>query len=389
MRIDDLVEPLTIIHISNSLYMKRKDFLKKGILAGGAVAAITSACSSDDTAAIDAPNLITTKRTKWKMVTTWPPNFPVLGEGCKLFAEWVETMSGGRLVIDVYGGGELVPPLQVFEAVSGGACEIGHGCAYYWAGIQPAFQFFGGVPFGMNAQQMNAWMVSGGGLELWTELYSRYNLVPFPAGNTGVQMGGWFNKKIDTIDDFRGLKMRMPSLGGKVLESVGGTAVLSPGSELYTNLERGVIDATEWIGPYHDYLMGFHQIADYYYYPGWHESGSLLENMVNKRDYEALSPDLQEVIRSASYRLNTFILSEFEAKNLEYLKKIRDESDVEILPYPSEVLVELKKTFSSILEEISATDDLFKRVYDSYSTFKTDISEWSELSEKIFYNDVQ
>ena len=183
--------------------------------------------------------------------------------------------------------------------------------------------------------------------------------------------------------------MRMPSLGGKVLESVGGTAVLSPGSELYTNLERGVIDATEWIGPYHDYLMGFHQIADYYYYPGWHESGSLLENMVNKRDYEALSPDLQEIIKAASYRLNTFILSEFEAKNLEYLKKIRDESDVEILPYPSEVLVELKKTFGDILDEISAKDELFKMVYDSYSSFKTDIAEWSQLSEKIFYNDVQ
>ena len=232
-------------------------------------------------------------------------------------------------------------------------------------------------------------MISGGGLELWTEVYAKYNLVPFPAGNTGVQMGGWFNKRIDSISDFKGLKMRMPSLGGKVLESVGGSAVLSPGSELYTNLERGVIDATEWIGPYHDYLMGFHQIADYYYYPGWHEAGSVLENMINKRDYDNLPPDLQEIVQAASYRLNTHILSEFESKNNEYLKKIRTESNVEILPYPPEVLQELKNTFEHILEEQSLKDPLFKKVYEAFRAFKIDISEWSELSEKIFMNDVQ
>ena len=361
--------------------MKRKDFLKKGIVASVALATM-GACNTKG----ESANINTKKRIKWKMVTTWPPNFPVLGEGCQLFSEWVEDMSEGRLVIDVYGGGELVPPLQIFEAVSSGACEIGHGCAYYWAGIQPAFQFFGGVPFGMDAPEYNAWMFEGGGLELWTELYARYNIVPIPAGNTSAQMGGWFNKKIDTMADFKGLKMRMPSLGGKVLERVGGTAVLSPGSELYTNLERGVIDATEWIGPYHDYLMGFHQIAKYYYYPGWHEPGSLLENMINKRDWDNLAPDLQQIVKDASARLNKFIYTTFRAKNYEYLQKIKAESDVEIISFSSEVLASLKGTFDEILTEEAAKNDLFNRVYSAYEAFRRDYAQRDLPRDTLYFN---
>ncbi len=368
--------------------MKRKDFLKNGLIAGAAGATIISSCNQNSEA-INAPNIITNKTVKWKMVTTWPPNFPVVGEGCKLFAEWVEKMSAGRIIIEVYGGGELVPPLEIFEAVSSGAAEIGHGSSYYWAGIQPAFQFFTAVPFGMNAQQIAAWMYSGGGLALWTELYAQYNLVPFVAGNTGVQMGGWFNKKISSMDDFKGLKMRMPGLGGKVLERAGGTAVLSPGSELYSNLERGVIDATEWIGPYHDYLMGFHQIAKYYYYPGWHETGSSLECIVNKNDFEQLSDDLKEIVRTATYRLNAYMLAEFEAKNNIYLKKIKDESDVQILPFPNEVIDGLKRISNDIYSELISSDSMSKRVYDSFWNFKENVSEWSVLSEQIFLNQVQ
>jgi len=194
---------------------------------------------------------------RWKMVTTWPPGFPILGEGCELLADLCRKMSGGRLDISVYGGGELVPALEAFDAVRNGAAEVGSGAAYYWAGKAPAAQFFAGYPFGLNAQQMNAWLLSGGGMELWRELYAGYNLVPFTGGNTGVQMGGWYNRKINSITDFKGLKMRMPGLGGRVLERLGGTPVLLPGGELYTGLERGIIDAAEWVGPYHDAFMGF------------------------------------------------------------------------------------------------------------------------------------
>ena len=367
--------------------MKRKDFLKKGVALAG-VGALASSCGQTESE-IEAPAILSNKKFKWKMVTTWGPNFPVVGEGCNRMAEWIREMSAGRLDIRVYGGGELVPPLEVFEAVSGGAVEMGHGASYYWAGIEPAFQYFTSIPFGMNAQQMNAWLEFGGGKEIWAELYSRFNIVPFMAGNTGVQMGGWFNKKIDSMEDFQGLKMRMPGLGGKVLQRAGGTAVLSPGTELYTNLERGVIDATEWIGPYHDYLKGFHEIAKYYYYPGWHEPGSVLECIVNKRSYESLPSDLQAIVKTACYRANQEMLSEFEAKNNEYLKKIRAESDVQILPYPDDVLTQMKAIALEIYDEMSQNDEWSRKAYDSFKAFKDDISEWSKLSEGKFYGTIQ
>ena len=367
--------------------MNRNQFLKTTAL-GIASASLLSACKpvqeSKEDLTID-PN----KRFRWKMVTTWPPNFPVIGEGCNIFADWVREMSGGRLDIQVYGGGELVPALEAFEAVSSGAAEMGNGAAYYWAGISPATQFFATVPFGMNAQQLNAWLFSGGGMELWTELYDRFNLVPLCGGNTGVQMGGWFNKEINTVEDLRGLKMRIPGLGGKVLEKAGGTAVLSAGSEIYTNLERGVIDATEWIGPYHDYIMGFHQIAKYYYYPGWHEPATAFEFFINKKDYNQLGNDLKSILQAAAARLNVRTVSEFEAKNNFYLEKIRSESDVEIRQYPQEVLDQLKVFSKEVITEIVDTDPFSKKVYDSYNKFQKSVGEWSKLTEKVFYNNLQ
>ena len=366
--------------------MKRHDFIKKGVIAGVGGAILTSAaCRPKEKDAISAPHIITDKKYQWKMVTTWPPNFPVVGTGCIELAQWIKTMSAGRLEIKVYGGGELVPALQVFEAVNSGAVEMGHGASYYWAGVEPAFQFFASIPFGMNAQQMNAWFEFGGGQELWEEIYSLYNIIPFKAGNTGVQMGGWFNKEISSMESWKGLKMRMPGLGAKVIERAGATAVLSPGSELYTNLERGVIDATEWIGPYHDYLMGFHDIAKYYYYPGWHEPGSVLEVMINKRDFEELPLDLQEIVRSACYRGNQRILLEFEAKNFEYLKKIRQETKVEIRPFPQEVMEGMRAITLDIYRDMIEKDPVSRKVYDSFSAFQQDITAWSQRSESAFH----
>ncbi|MEL6389794.1 MAG: TRAP transporter substrate-binding protein [Bacteroidota bacterium] len=362
--------------------MKRKDFLKAGAIAG--TAGLVASCQPKQVE-VTAPNIITNKNYKWKMVTTWPPNFPVVGTGCQDLATWIREMSSGRLDIRVYGGGELVPPLGVFEAVSGGSVEMGHGASYYWAGIEPAFQFFTSVPFGMNAQQMNSWLDFGGGQQLWEELYARFNIKPFAAGNTGVQMGGWFNRRIDTIDDFKGLKMRMPGLGGKVIQRVGATAVLSPGSELYTNLERGIIDATEWIGPYHDYEMGFHQIAKYYYSPGWHEAGSVLECIVNRREFEALPSDLQAIVRTACYRGNQTMLCEFEALNNAYLQRIKNETDVEILQFSDEILEQLKEVALSIYAELAKNDSWSKRTYASFAKFKKEIREWSKLAEGRFY----
>jgi TRAP-type mannitol/chloroaromatic compound transport system substrate-binding protein len=323
------------------------------------------------------------------MVTTWPPNFPVVGEGATLFAEWVREMSGGSLDIQVYGGGELVPALEAFDAVGSGIVDMGSGAAYYWAGKSPAMQFFASVPFGMNAQQMNAWLYAGGGLELWRELYAPYNLLPIPGGNTGVQMGGWFNKEIKTVDDLRGLKMRIPGLGGKVLERAGGTAVLSPGSEIYTNLERGVIDATEWIGPYHDTKMGFHKIAKYFYYPGWHEPGTVLELIFNKPTFEALPKHLQAILEAAAYRLNLWTISQFEAQNGIALEMLRMEGKVDIRPFPPEVIARLKELSAEVINEIVAADPMSAKVYQSYAAFREHVTQWSALSERAYYEMLQ
>lgn len=365
--------------------MNRKDFIRLG--AAG-LAGMTTACRPpgwDKGKAVSADSEMVTsgQSIEWSMVTTWPPNFPVLHEGCQLFADQVAKMSGGRLRIKVYGGGELVPPLEAFDNVSSGTVEMANGAAYYWAGKMKAAQFFASVPFGLNAQQMNSWIVRGGGQELWDELYAPYDVLPFPSGNTGVQMGGWFNKEINAVSDLEGLKIRMPGLGGKVISAAGATAMNISGQELYTSLERGIIDATEWIGPYHDFKMGFHKIAKYYYYPGWHETGTMLETIINKSAFEALPADLQEILRTAIYRQNVYTISEFEARNSFYLNQII-QSGTEMRKYPDEVLEILRNTSRAVLEEIAEGDPNCRKVYDAFMKFKEEITSWSRYSEQIY-----
>ena len=329
------------------------------------------------------------ERFDWKMVTTWPPGFPILGEGCQKLADLCHAMSGGRLHITVYGGGELVPPLEAFDAVRQGAAEVGSGAAYYWAGKLPAAQFFAGFPFGLNAQQMNAWLLSGGGMELWRELYATVGLLPFAGGNTGVQMGGWFNRRIDSVADFRGLKMRMPGLGGRVLERLGGTPVLLPGGEIYTGLERGILDATEWVGPYHDYIMGFHEIAKYYYYPGWHEPGTSFEFFVNREKYDTLPPDLQQIFATATHYINVYTLSAFEAKNAEYLAKLKRVDGLSILPFPEPLITRARQAAAEVMEEYAASDPTTQRVYASIQQFRALVKPWSTITERRFYEDLE
>jgi TRAP-type mannitol/chloroaromatic compound transport system substrate-binding protein len=359
----------------------RREFLKTAGLATAAVVGSGLALGCSQEKKVEAPVVQTQKTYQWKMVTTWPPHFPVLGEGADKLAEMINTMSGGRLTVQVYGGGELVPPLEAFDAVSQGTAEMGHGAAYYWAGKAPAAQFFAAVPFGMNAQGMNAWIYTGGGQELWDELYAPFNLKPMPAGNTGVQMGGWFNREIKTIDDFQGLKMRIPGLGGKVLAKAGGTAILSAGGEIYTNLERGVIDATEWVGPYNDYKMGFYKVAKYYYYPGWHEPGTVLETFVNKAAFEALPKDLQEIVTRAAMAANMWMLCESETKNNFYLDKMIKEEGVILKQFPDDVIRKLRGYSAEVLDEIAEKDPMSKKVYESFRTFQKQHQAWGKISE--------
>lgn len=335
---------------------------------------------------VTAPGLINSQQYRWKMVTTWPPNFPVLGEGASLFADLVRSMSGGRLDIQVFAAGELVPPMEVFDTVSRGVAEVGHSAAYYWAGKIPAAQLFTAVPFGMNAQQTNAWLNAGGGLQLWQELYAPYGLVPMPAGNTGVQMGGWFNREINSIADFKGLKIRIAGLGGKVLKKAGASPLLLAGGEIYTGLERGVIDATEWIGPFHDRLMGFQKIAKYYYAPAWQEPGPILELLFNKRAYDQLPSDLRAILVAAANSANDWMLPQFEVRNAQALYTMLEEDKVNLRIFPEPVLQQLREYSKEVLEELAASDPKARLIYDSYRTFQDQMLPWAEISEKRLYN---
>ncbi|WP_078083177.1 TRAP transporter substrate-binding protein [Microbulbifer mangrovi] len=322
---------------------------------------------------------------EWKLVTTWPKNFPGLGSAPERFARKVDAMSNGRLKIKVFGAGELVPAMGVFGAVSSGAAQVGHGAAYYWKGKVPAAQFFTAVPFGLNAQEMNGWLHYGGGLKLWEELYAPFDLLPMAGGSTGVQMAGWFNKEINTVDDLKGLKMRIPGLGGEVLNRAGGTAVTIPGGELYTALQTGVIDATEWVGPYNDLAFGFHQIAKYYYYPGWHEPGSILEIIVNKTAFEKLPADLQAIVRTAARDANQDMLDEYTARNNRALKELVEEHGVELRKLPDDVIAHLKKINTQIMQQTAARDPQFNRIYRAFQEFESQVIPYHRISEEAYY----
>ena len=323
---------------------------------------------------------------QWKLVTTWPKNFPGLGTAPEKFAEVVNRMSRGRLQISVYGAGELVPALGVFDAVSAGSVQAGHGAAYYWKGKLPSSIFFTAVPFGMSAQEMNGWLYHGGGLELWREAYAPFNLIPMAGGNTGVQMAGWFNKEINSVDDLKGLKMRIPGSGGEVLNRLGGTSVTLPGGELYTSLQTGVIDATEWVAPYNDLAFGFHEVTRYYYYPGWHEPGSTLELIVNKQAFEALPEDLQAIVEVAARYANADMLDEYTARNNNALQELVEQHDVQLRKLPDDVIRALHKTSDDYLAELAQTDELTQQVYTSWKQFLEGAKNYHHISEQAYIN---
>lgn len=320
----------------------------------------------------------------WKLVTSWPKNFPGLGTAPEIFAEKVAAMSNGRLQIKVYGGGELVPPLEVFGAVSQGAAEMSHAAAYYWKGKIPAAPFFTAVPFGMNAQEMNGWLYHGGGLELWREVYEPFNIIPFPGGNTGVQMGGWFNREINSIADIKGLKMRIPGVGGEVFSRAGGTAVTLPGSELYTSLQTGLIDATEWVAPYNDMALGLHEVAKYYYYPGWHEPGPTLEILVNKDAYNALPEDLQFIIEVAARYANQDMLDLYTSRNNRALQELVNEHGVELRQFPDDVLRALRRASDEYIDSVVQQDPMAAKVHASWKAYLDGASNYHHFSEQAY-----
>ena len=323
---------------------------------------------------------------RWKMVTAWPKNFPGIGTGAEFLARTIGEMSGGRLQVQVYGAGELVPAFEVFDAVSQGAAQMGHSVSYYWQGKNPAFHFFSALPFGMTANEMNSWLYKGGGMELWEEAYAPFDIVPLVAGNSMVQMGGWFKREIHRLEDLQGLRMRIPGLGGEVLRRVGVTPVVLSGKELLVALQTGAIDATEWTGPWNDLAFGLHRAAKYYYYPGWHEPGATIEVIVNEQAFEELPSDLQKIVEVASRAINQDMLDEFMARNNAALKTLVEEHNVELRRLPDEVLLKLKEISEEVMDELANRDPLTKRIVTSYREFQTEVSQWTAIAEEAYFH---
>ncbi|MDH5258829.1 MAG: TRAP transporter substrate-binding protein [Gammaproteobacteria bacterium] len=356
--------------------MDRRKFIKTvglgAVVTGGSLAV--------------AKNASAAKKIKWKMVTTWPKNFPGLGTGANNLARLINEMSGGRMKVKVYGANELVPPFEIFDAVSQGTAQMGHGAAYYWKGKSEAAQFFAAVPFGLNAQEMNAWLYHGGGMQLWEETYKPFGLIPTAAGNTGVQMAGWFNREINTVGDLKGLKMRIPGLGGEVLKQAGGTPVSLPGGEIFTSLQSGAIDATEWVGPYNDLAFGLYKVAKYYYYPGWHEPGTTLECFINQKAFAELPKDLQVIVKQACRIANQDMLAEYTARNNTALDTLVNKHNVNLKKLPDDVLKKLKTLSDEVVSDIASKDAMSKKVFESFTKFREQAKDWHDISERAYLN---
>ena len=339
-----------------------------------------------DPVAVDGSQVLSTEQIKWKLVTTWPKGLPGLGSAPENFARRVEEMSNGRLSIRVYGAGEVVPPFEVFDAVSQGVAEMGHGASYYWKGKIPSAVFYTAVPFGMTAQEMNGWLHYGGGLELWRELYAPFGVRPFAGGSTGVQMAGWFNRELKSAEDLKGLKMRIPGLAGEVFTASGGTSVRLAGGEIYTSMQTGVIDAVEWVGPYNDRTLGLMEVAEYYYYPGWHEPGAMLEFTVNQEAFDRLPADLQAIVEGAARATNQDMLDEFTARNNSSLTSLLDEYETKLRPLPDDVMDILHSNAVIALDKLKEDDPMAAKISASYEDFLDGVRTYHEISERAYLN---
>ncbi|XWN34554.1 MAG: TRAP transporter substrate-binding protein [Devosia sp.] len=353
--------------------MDRRSFLKTGAIGAAAAGATTLAAPA-----------IAQGRVEWKMVTTWPKNFPGLGTGAQRAADRITAMTDGRITVKLFAAGELVPAFESFDAVSNGTAELYHGADYYWQGKHPAFAFFTAVPMGFTAPEIDAWIMHGGGQALWDELSGEFGIKPFMCGNTGVQMGGWFRNELTSLDDLQGLKFRMPGLGGEVLRQLGVNVIALPGGEIFAALQSGAIDGTEWVGPWNDLAFGFYRIAKYYYYPGFHEPGALLSCGVNKAAYEALSATDQAIVENACIAENNTMYAEFIAKNGTALTTLVNQHGVQLKKFPDEIFDAFAKTSEEVIAKVGDHDDLGKRVLESFRAGRKDFGGWTSISEQAY-----
>ncbi|MBI1239310.1 MAG: ABC transporter substrate-binding protein [Alphaproteobacteria bacterium] len=352
--------------------MDRRRFL--GTATGAAVAG---------TAALAAPAIAQNKR-ELRLVTTWPKNFPGLGVAPERLAKRVAEATDGALTIKVYAAGELVGAFEAFDAVASGAADMYHGAEYYWQGKSQAFSFFTAVPFGLTAYEHNGWIYHGGGQELWDELSAKFGVKAIPCANTGVQLGGWFRREINTLEDLKGLKMRMPGLGGEVFRRLGVNIQALPGADIFPALQNGTIDATEWVGPWNDLAFGFYKVAKFYYIPGIHEPGASLALGTNLNVWNDLTPGQRAIITAACQAEDAYTYAEFTARSGPALKTLTEEHGVQVKRFSDEILQALGKTSGDVLREAAVSDEITQRVFDSFLAFRKSVRPWTAAGEEAY-----
>ena len=370
-----LLRAVLLLSGTKARNMKRRRILGYGASAAGASALV--ACSQQQGGGAVSGDL---PRVSWKMATSWPKSLDTIFGGAQTVCDRISALTDGRFTIEPYAAGEIVPGLQVLDAVQEGTVECGHSASYYYVGKNEALAFGTTVPFGLNAQQQNAWFYHGGGLDTMHKLYADFGVISFPAGNTGVQMGGWFKNNIQTLSDLNGLKMRIPGLGGKVMAELGVNVQVLPGGEIFLALDRGAIDAAEFVGPYDDEKLGLQNAATYYYYPGWWEPGATLDATVNLTAWNSLPAEYQEVFKTATYESNINMLAKYDALNGAALKTLVD-GGTKLTAYSDEILTAASEATTELLEASASIDATFREVYDSWKQFRDSVQAWNKVNE--------
>ena len=332
-------------------------------------------------AAMEAPAVVK-DRVEIAVVSTWPRDFPGLGTGAQRFAQRLSDISDGRFAVEYFSAGERVGAFDSFDEVASGNAQIYHAADYYWKGKHPGWAYFTAVPFGLTYTEMNAWIRFGGGQELWDELAGTAGLKNLMCGNTGVQMGGWFRKEMNSADDFKGLKMRIPGLGGDVLAKLGASPVSLPGGQIYENLISGALDATEWVGPWNDEAMKFYEAAKYYYYPGMHEPGPMLAAGINKDFWEGLSPADRVMIESAASMENDVMMAEFNANNGSSLTRLLNDQGVQLRKFSDDTYDSFGEAAVEVFEETVAHSDLARRIHESFVKARADVGGWAKIADQ-------
>ena len=355
----------------------RRDFLHRSLIGTAALAGTAAGCAGPQDG---APAVHTQKSVTWRLASSFPRGLDTIFGAAEVLAERLEAMSDGKFRIRVYPGGEIVPNLQVLDAAQNGTVQVGHTASYYYIGKNPAFAFDTCVPFGMTSRQQTAWLTEGGGLDLMRGLFADFGITVFPAGNTGTQMGGWFKREIAGAGDLQGLKMRIPGLGGEVMSRLGATVQVLGGSDIYPALERGAIDATEWVGPYDDAKLGFHKVAKYYYYPGWWEPGPSLSYMVNLKAWNELPKSYQEMFAAAAAESAMVMQARYDQQNPAALAGLLQEG-VEMRAFSDDLMTAAKKASFEMLEEQAAGDPAYRKVYDAWSKARRDAYQWLGTAE--------